>query len=68
MSNSSRWRRLCEWVRFLQDTGQEIDLNCLVVKMEEIKRNGRDSEGGYSGWNYICAKRKCVANPKGRIR
>jgi len=42
MSNSSRWRRLCEWVRFLQDTGQEIDLNCLVVKMEEIKRNGRD--------------------------
>ena len=42
MSNSSRWRRLCEWVRHLQDTNGEVDLHCLVVKMEEIKRNGGD--------------------------
>jgi len=38
MSNSSRWRRLCEWVRHLQDTGGETDLECLVDKMEDIKR------------------------------
>jgi len=38
MSNSSRWRRLCEWVRYLQDTNGVVDLPNLVNKMEEIKR------------------------------
>ena len=42
MSNSSRWRRLCEWVRHLQDTNKEIDLHCLISKMDEIKRGGSD--------------------------
>jgi len=42
MSNSSRWRRLCEWVRHLQDTNEEVDLPSLVNKMEEIKRGGGD--------------------------
>ena len=44
MGNSSRWRRLCEWVRYLQDTGGEIDLHCLVSKMEDIKRSRNESK------------------------
>ena len=42
MSNSSRWRRLCEWVRHLQDTNGEVDLPSLMKKMEEIKLGGGD--------------------------
>jgi len=42
MSNSSRWRRLCEWVRYLQDTNGEVDLPTLVNKIGEIKRGAGD--------------------------
>jgi hypothetical protein len=37
MSNSTRWRRLMEWIRYLQDTGQDICLKDLVDRVNEIK-------------------------------
>lgn len=37
MSNSSRWRRLMEWIRYLQDTHKDISLKDLVNKVNEIK-------------------------------
>ena len=41
MSNSSKWRRLMEWVRYLQDTGGEVNLQQLVDKIAEIKTGRR---------------------------
>jgi hypothetical protein len=40
MSNSKRWRRLMEWMRFLQENGlaKELNFEWLQEKVEEIKR------------------------------
>lgn len=38
MGNSTRWRRLSEWVYYLQETGSKINLDELVKKMDEIRK------------------------------
>ena len=44
MSNSGRWRKLMEWMRYLQDNGlaDELNFEWLQEKVEEIKRGKED--------------------------